>query len=194
MKTYVVVLIRKHLSKVLSNEYPQHMFLWRNKKNSSTFGWKKKVSYLDLCFHLLILKWSRLVIMWCIELPKSPSTYVVPESPYQTLRMSCLRDLIRFLYSEILNFFPSTIQVRFGLGLNKKEKVAAVYAMHVMSFFRYMWTTKAQNSTISKWMQTLPLLHLECEFSILWNSFSQLHHKNKCMKKLITTKATVRRF
>ena len=26
-----------------SNEYPQHMFLWRNKKNISTFGLKKSV-------------------------------------------------------------------------------------------------------------------------------------------------------
>ena len=24
-----------------SNEYPQHMFLWRNKKNIDTFGLKK---------------------------------------------------------------------------------------------------------------------------------------------------------
>ena len=26
-----------------SNEYPQHMFSWRNKKNISTFGLKKSV-------------------------------------------------------------------------------------------------------------------------------------------------------
>ena len=24
-----------------SNEYPQHLFSWRNKKNSNNFGWKK---------------------------------------------------------------------------------------------------------------------------------------------------------
>ena len=31
-----------------SNEYPQHMFLWRNKKDISMF-WMKKVPYLLLC-------------------------------------------------------------------------------------------------------------------------------------------------
>ena len=30
-----------------SNEYPQHMFLWRNKENISTF-YLKKVPYLEL--------------------------------------------------------------------------------------------------------------------------------------------------
>ena len=29
-----------------SNEYPQHMFSWRNKKNINTFGLKKKKSAL----------------------------------------------------------------------------------------------------------------------------------------------------
>ena len=32
-----------------SNEYPQHMFSWRNKKNINTFGLKNKVSFLELC-------------------------------------------------------------------------------------------------------------------------------------------------
>ena len=31
-----------------SNEYPQHMFSWRNKKDISIF-WMKKVPYLLLC-------------------------------------------------------------------------------------------------------------------------------------------------
>ena len=31
-----------------SNEFPQHMFLSRNKKNIDTF-WLKKVSYQELC-------------------------------------------------------------------------------------------------------------------------------------------------
>ena len=30
-----------------SNEYPQHMFLWRNKKNINTFG-LEKASYQEL--------------------------------------------------------------------------------------------------------------------------------------------------
>ena len=35
------VLIRS-TSASASKEYPQHMFLWRNKKNTNTFGLKKK--------------------------------------------------------------------------------------------------------------------------------------------------------
>ena len=31
-----------------SNEYPQHMFSWWNKKNINIFGWKK-ASYLEQC-------------------------------------------------------------------------------------------------------------------------------------------------
>ena len=34
-----------------SNEYPQHMFLWRNKKNISIFL-LKKVLYLELCSYV----------------------------------------------------------------------------------------------------------------------------------------------
>ena len=34
-----------------SNEYPQHMFLWRNKKNISTFWLKKKAAYQELCIN-----------------------------------------------------------------------------------------------------------------------------------------------
>ena len=36
------------------NEYPQHMFLWRN-KNILTF-WLKKMSYLELCILELMSK------------------------------------------------------------------------------------------------------------------------------------------
>ena len=36
-----------------SNEYPQHMFSWRNKKNINTF-WLKKASYLKLCMGLKV--------------------------------------------------------------------------------------------------------------------------------------------
>ena len=35
-----------------SNEYPQHMFLWRNKKNINTFG-LKKAPELVLCVQIL---------------------------------------------------------------------------------------------------------------------------------------------
>ena len=34
-----------------SNEYPQHMFSWRNKKISNTF-WLKKVPYQKLSLYL----------------------------------------------------------------------------------------------------------------------------------------------
>ena len=34
-----------------SNEYPQYMFLWRNKKNINTFG-MKKASYQELQYNL----------------------------------------------------------------------------------------------------------------------------------------------
>ena len=33
-----------------SNEYPQHMFLCRNKKNGSTFRLKKKLPYLEVWY------------------------------------------------------------------------------------------------------------------------------------------------
>ena len=36
-----------------SNEYPQHMFAWRNKKNISIF-WMKKMPYLLLWFQALV--------------------------------------------------------------------------------------------------------------------------------------------
>ena len=39
---YFLISLRKHF-----NEYPQHMFLWRNKKNIIPF-WLKKVPYLEL--------------------------------------------------------------------------------------------------------------------------------------------------
>ena len=32
-----------------SNDYPQYMFLWRNKKNINTFGVKKKKALLVIC-------------------------------------------------------------------------------------------------------------------------------------------------
>ena len=33
------------------NEYPQHTFLWRNKKNIGTF-WLKKAPYMEPCIQL----------------------------------------------------------------------------------------------------------------------------------------------
>ena len=36
-----------------SKEYPQHMFLWRNKKNIKAF-WLKKMPYLVLCTYVPI--------------------------------------------------------------------------------------------------------------------------------------------
>ena len=35
-----------------SNEYPQHMFSWRNKKNINNFRIKKKSTYLQPCWHI----------------------------------------------------------------------------------------------------------------------------------------------
>ena len=58
-KYYVVVLIKAPW-RGTSNEYPQHMFFWRNKKNINTFGLKKKshlikscVRRLDVCLYEL---------------------------------------------------------------------------------------------------------------------------------------------
>ena len=36
-----------------SNEYQQHLFLWRNKKNINIFGLKKKASYQELWLSLI---------------------------------------------------------------------------------------------------------------------------------------------
>lgn len=49
------------------------------------------------------------------DLPSSIS-YILPLS-HHILCISCLLFLIRFLYSEMRSFLPSTIQVLFGLGL-----------------------------------------------------------------------------
>ena len=38
-------------SRGASNEYPQHKFLWRNKKNANTSG-LKKASYQELCVRM----------------------------------------------------------------------------------------------------------------------------------------------
>ena len=38
----------------LSDEYPQHMFLLRNKNNITTFFWLKLVPYLELCILLYV--------------------------------------------------------------------------------------------------------------------------------------------
>ena len=45
-----------------SNEYPQHMFAWRNKKNINTFG-LKKASYQEL--------WLLQVVQDCKNLCKT---------------------------------------------------------------------------------------------------------------------------
>ena len=37
-----------------SNGYPQHMFLWRNKKNTSRFGLKKSALSGDMLLHSVI--------------------------------------------------------------------------------------------------------------------------------------------
>ena len=49
MKTYMGVLIKSASPKGASNEYSQHAFSWRNKKNINTFG-LKKASYEELRF------------------------------------------------------------------------------------------------------------------------------------------------
>ena len=50
MKTYVVYSLEVP-HRGTSNEYPQHMFSSRNKKNIDTF-WLKKAPYQELCLQL----------------------------------------------------------------------------------------------------------------------------------------------
>ena len=58
-----------------SNEYPQHMFLWRKKKNINIFRLEKKAFYLELCQILCKVPYLELYIICAVLL----FSYVLPE-------------------------------------------------------------------------------------------------------------------
>ena len=126
------------------------------------------------------------------NLPSDSISYIFPLS-HHILCISCLLFLIRFLYSEMRSFLPSTMHVLLGLGLSKeKQKFVIIipYSIVLVCFeTQYQVLSDVHGKSpphLSRYVGAIDFgifafqntictlnLHIPC-----WSSFFSVHMRN----------------